>query len=75
MLQNTMLHYAWIVVLLGVAWLVQKLRVWARPKLNFPVVGEPGRADYSDAILEGYRKVNFMTSPQAVLRVRLTCCV
>jgi hypothetical protein len=70
-----MLHYAWIVVLLlGVAWLVQKLRV-SRPKLNFPVVGEPGRADYSDAILEGYRKVNFMASPQAVLRVRLTCCV
>ena len=64
MLQNTMLHYAWIVVLLlGVAWLVQKLRVWARPKLNFPVVGEPGKADYSDAILEGYRKVK---NPKAI---------
>jgi len=64
MLQNTMLHYAWIVVLLlGVAWLVQKLRVWARPKLNFPIVGEPGKADYSDAILEGYRKVNFHGQP------------
>ena len=55
-----MLHYAWILVLLlGVAWLAQKLCVWARPQLNFPVVGEPGKADYSDAVLEGYQKVNF----------------
>jgi len=59
-----MLHYALIfVLLLGVAWLVQKLRVWAKPKLNFPVVGEPGKADYSDAILEGYQKVNFHGRP------------
>ncbi|KAL1988856.1 hypothetical protein VTN96DRAFT_7740 [Rasamsonia emersonii] len=55
---NTLPQHTWLLaILLGVAWLIQKLRAWrARPKLDFPVMGEPGKADYSDAILEGYRK-------------------
>lgn len=50
--------FGWAAVaLVSAAWLARALLQRAsQPKLNFPVVGRPGKADYSEDLLEGYRK-------------------
>ena len=58
-----MFPYTWaIAAIVGALWLRYCLQR-KKPRLDFPVVGESGKADYSDAILEGYRKVYHLETP------------
>lgn len=53
------LFVAAVIAVVGIAWLVKTSLAARPPKLNFPVVGNPGDPDFRSAIIEGVKKVRF----------------
>lgn len=60
---------ATLLVLIGLVWLVKAILAALPPRLDFPVVGSPGDADFRSAVIEGVKKVRHKISERCGLCV------